>query len=300
MRSSRRIEPPPPPPPGCWQENLHGVWRDYRPPTDGTPQQSVVSPDSRSHQPQASGVSPFSAFPQPHDLQFLRHWLLQHQHDNHPMKPEFVSYLASLLFQGGIKPAHLPELRILEWNTSWTQSQDEPKTFQFYVLPLPILKERAGFDHSYPPPPRRALRTDQTDALEHVIMSHATSEGGAISILREAKLRPSRLHFSYSQSFFGLGFRKSNDLATDRYELARILNSSWQASKNTSSVVFVATAWGQATNVKEGGEGVCVDQTLRGGLVHHQRAKLWVCNVQNHFLSAVTWRSDADPPTGLL
>ena len=183
------------------------------------------------------------------------------------MKPEFVSYLASLLFQGGIKPAHLPELRILEWNTSWTQSQDEPKTFQFYVLPLPILKERAGFDHSYPPPPRRALRTDQTDALEHVIMSHATSEGGAISILREAKLRPSRLHFSYSQSFFGLGFRKSND---------------------------------QATNVKEGGEGVCVDQTLRGGLVHHQRAKLWVCNVQNHFLSAVTWRSDADPPTGLL
>ena len=107
-------------------------------------------------------------------------------------------------------------------------------------------------------------------------------------------------YISRPVNHFLVSVSESNDLATDRYELARILNSSWQASKNTSSVVFVATAWGQATNVKEGGEGVCVDQTLRGGLVHHQRAKLWVCNVQNHFLSAVTWRSDADPPTGLL
>ena len=205
-----------------------------------------------------------------------------------PSSQNFVSHLASLLFQGGVKPPHLTQLRILEWNTSWTKSEDTPRTFYFYVLPLPYLKEKAGFDHSCPPPPpRRALRTDQFDAIVHVIMTHATSQGGAIQILREAKLCPLRLHFSYSQSFFGLAFRKTNDVGTDRYELARILNSSWHASRNTSSLIFVTTAWGQATNVKEGGEGVCVDQTLRGGLVHHHRAKMWVCNVQNHFISAV-------------
>ena len=144
-------------------------------------------------------------FPEALDLQFLRHWLTQHQDVNYPIKPEFVSHLASLLFQGGVKPPHLTQLRILEWNTSWTKSEDTPRTFYFYVLPLPYLKEKAGFDHSCPPPPpRRALRTDQFDAIVHVLMTHATSQGGAIQILREAKLCPSRLHFSYSQSFFGL------------------------------------------------------------------------------------------------
>ena len=304
LRSIRHLEPPP----GNW-EPLPGIWNDVRPPqqTPPTPpwtsqasQASAVRPASAFPQPRASSVRPFSAFPESPDLQFLRQWLTQHQDVNHPIKPEFVSHIASLPFRGEVKPAHLSELRLLDWNTSWTQPQDAPRTFHYDVLPLPHLKVKAGFDHSFPPPPRRALRADQSDAIEHVILTHATSQGGAIQILREAKLRPSRLHFPYSQSFFGLGFRKSNDVANDRYELARILNSSWHASKNTSSLLFVTTAWGQATNVKEGGEGVCVDQTLRGGLVHHFRAKMWVCHVDNHFLSAVAWKSDADSPTGFL
>ena len=296
LRSSRYVEPPP----GNWQ-SLPGIWSDSKPPQQTPSQTSEVRPFSAFPQPPASSVRPFSVFPEALDLQFLRHWLTQHQDVNYPIKPEFVSHLASLLFQGGVKPPHLTQLRILEWNTSWTKSEDTPRTFYFYVLPLPYLKEKAGFDHSCPPPPpRRALRTDQFDAIVHVLMTHATSQGGAIQILREAKLCPLRLHFSYSQSFFGLGFRKTNDVGTDRYELARILNSSWHASKNTSSLIFVTTAWGQATNVKEGGEGVCVDQTLRGGLVHHHGAKMWVCNVQNHFISAVAWKSDADSPTDFI
>lgn len=140
------------------------------------------------------------------------------------------------MFQGGVKPPHLTQLRNLEWNTSWTKSEDTPRTSYFYVLPLPYLKEKAGFDHSCPPPPRRALRTDQSDAIEHVIMTHATSQGGAIQILRDAKLRPSRLHFSYSQSFF----RKSNNVATDRYELARI-NTYMIRLGTQSSLLFVTT-----------------------------------------------------------
>ena len=150
----------------------------------------IVRPVCAFPQPRASSVRPFSAFPESPDLQFLRQWLTQHQDVNHPIKPEFVSHIASLLFRGEVKPAHLSELGLLDWNTSWTQPQDAPRTFHYYVLPLPHLKEKAGFDHSFPPPPRRALRADQSDAIEHVILTHATSQGGAIQILRGASRFP--------------------------------------------------------------------------------------------------------------
>ena len=181
LRSIRHLEPPP----GNW-EPLPGIWNDVRlpqqtPPTPPWTSQaspaSTVRPACEFPQPRASSVRPFSAFPESPDLQFLRQWLTQHQDVNHPIKPEFVSHIASLLFRDEVKPAHLSELRLLDWNTSWTQPQDAPRTFHYYVLPLPHLKVKAGFDHSFPPPPRRALRADQSDAIEHVILTHATSQG---------------------------------------------------------------------------------------------------------------------------
>ena len=77
-------------------------------------------------------------------------------------------------------------------------------------------------------------------------------------------------------------------LAVAQHVQTKTLNSSWLPELGRG-FALMQHRW---AFVKEGGEGVCVDQTLRGGLVHHHRAKMWVCNVQNHFISAVAWKSD--------
>ena len=65
-------------------------------------------------------------------------------------------------------------------------------------------------------------------------------------------------------------------------EFARIIRNTWYLSKQQCSLVFLGTAWGEATAIKEGGEERCCQLTKEEGTVHHQRAKMWVLVL--HFL----------------
>ena len=170
----------------------------------------------------------------------------------------------------------------------------------YYVLPIPQFKSRLGFGEDIPPKPRRALRADGSDAIEHIQLAHATSSGGLRGILTKAKLRPSKLHQTDSCSFFAIGYRKSYDLQYGRWETARVLNSGWQANKNAAKILVLCLGWGDGKNFKEGGEAPCVEHTRHGGICHHWRAKFWVCSTSTHYINALAWKCDATPPAEFL
>ena len=80
-------------------------------------------------------------------------------------------------------------------------------------------------------------------------------------------------------------------------EFARIIHNTWYLSKQQCSLVFLGTAWGEATAIKEGGEYKCCELTKESGTVHHQRAKMWVTNTNSHILTGLAFPVTAVPPT---
>ena len=146
---------------------------------------------------------------------------------------------------------------------------------------------------------RRAVRHDGSDAIHHVVLTHASTIGGNRGILRDGFVRPSRLHCQESESFFALGLRQSFNHTQDIYDLARLIDSSWNASKNQSQIIITLLSWGSAQNVDAGGESVCVGLTKEHGILHHRRAKMFVANKKCQFITGVAWLSDAKPPSSL-
>ena len=166
------------------------------------------------------------------------------------------------------------------------------------MLPIPEFKSQIGFGDDIPPKQRRALNADGRNSIEHVQLVHATSPGGRRGILTEAKLRPSKLHQADPCSFFAIGYRKSYDLQQDRWETARILNSGWQAGKNTARILVLCLGWGDGKNFKEGGEAPCIEHTRHGGICHHWRAHFWACSTRTHYINALACKCNANatPP----
>ena len=205
--------------------------------------------------------TPYSAFPLPtrpdraittQEADF-RAWLRQQQDPNHPMTSEQLKYVASSLCLAQLDIAQLRPLQVFEFDPTWIHPlcEDPPTIQYFYVLPILQFKSRLGFGEDIPPKPRRALNADGRDAIEHIQLVHATSPRGLRGILTEAKLRPSKLHQADSCSFFAIGYRKSFDLQQDRWETARVLNSGWQASKNTARILVLCLGWGDGKTLKK-------------------------------------------------
>ena len=167
----------------------------------------------------------------------------------------------------------------------------------YYVIRIPGFRKRARIPDTMPPAPQRANQSRGLPAIEHVMITHTSNPGGARGILNEAKRAPPRRHVSDSNSFFSLGARKTGDLEWDMKEFARIIHNTWYLSKQQCSLIFVGTAWGEATAVKEGGEYKCCELTREAGTVHHQRAKMWVTNTNSHLLTGIAFPVTATPPT---
>ena len=217
------------------------------------------------------------------------------------MTSEQIKYVASHLCLAQLDIAQLRPLQVFDFDPTWTNPHcDNPTVQSYYVLPIPQFKSRLDFGDDIPPKPRRALRPDGSDAIEHIQLVHATSSGGLRGILTEAKLRPSKLHQTDSCSFFAIGYRKSYDPQHDRWETARVLNSGWQANKNAAKILVLCLGWGDGKNFKEGGEAPCIEHTRHGGICHHWRAKFWVCSTKTHYINALAWKCDATPPAEFL
>ena len=164
----------------------------------------------------------------------------------------------------------------------------------FYVLPLPHFRKTAQIPQSEPPAPRRAFPGHPT--IEHVTLVHATTVVGLKGIFYSGKISPSILHDPDSMSFFALGARRTGDPKWDSQELTRILHNGWHAPKNACNVLLVAVGWGTGENIDVGGEHPCIQKTKDGGIVHHRRARLWVCHTDSHLIHGIAFCSTATDP----
>ena len=98
--------------------------------------------------------------------------------------------------------------------------------------------------------------------------------------------------------FFALGARRTGDPKWDAQELTRILDNGWHASKNACNVLLVAVGWETGENIDVGGEHPCIQKTKDGGIVHHRRAKLWVCHTDSRLIHGIAFCSTATDPEG--
>ena len=209
-----------------------------------------------------------------------------------------VHYISRLLDVAKYTVADLQDLKLLKYDPKdHEQHPGDRQPLYYYLLRIPGFRRRGKVADHLPPAPQRANQALNLEAVEHVMISHTSNPGGASGILKEARIAPSRLHVSDSNSFFSLGARKTGNLEWDMKEFARIIHNTWFLSKQQCSLVFVGTAWGTAVAVKEGGEHACCDLTKNGGTVHHQRAKMWVTNTNSHILTAIAFPVTALPPT---
>ena len=233
----------------------------------------------------------------PNQTEF-RAWINGRVHPSFGMKDTMVHYIAGLLDAAKYTTADLQDLKLLKYDPKdHEQDPGDRQPLYYYLLRIPGFRRRAKIADNLPPAPQRANQALNLQAVEHVMISHTSNPGGASGILKEAKIAPSRLHVSDSNSFFSLGARKTGNLEWDMKEFARIIHNTWFLSKQQCSLVFVGTAWGTAVAVKEGGEHACCDLTRNGGTVHHQRAKMWVTNTNSHILTAIAFPVTALPPT---
>ena len=170
----------------------------------------------------------------------------------------------------------------------------------FYVLPLPVLRTRAGVSSDMPPAPRRAAPDRNISEVIHLPFTHATNQGNFVAIMREGRLAASKLHHSDSESFFAQGF-KLGQTTWDDQELGRILHNGTTLSKNECGVVFLGLAWGTGEVVHQGGEGQCISMTKPGkhGCVHHKRGRMWVISTQSHVLQGLAWNSQEKAPSSI-
>ena len=232
----------------------------------------------------------------PNQTEF-RAWINGRVHPSFGMKDTMVHYISRLLDVAKYNVADLQNLKLLKYDPKdHEQDPGDRQPLYYYLLRIPGFRRRAKIADHLPPAPQRANQALNLEAIEHVMISHTSNPGGASGILKEAKIAPSRLHVSDSNSFFSLGARKTGHLECDMKEFARIIHNTWFLSKQQCSLVFVGTAWGTAVAVKEGGEQACCD-LRNGGTVHHQRAKMWVTNTNSHILTAIAFPVTALPPT---
>ena len=209
------------------------------------------------------------------------------------LKDPMINYVARMLDVTKYTPADLQDLKLTKYDPKdHEQDPGDRQPLYYYVLRIPGFRRRARIADDLPPSPQRASHALNLPAIEHVMISHTSNPGGARGILTQAKIAPSRLHVSDSNSFFPLGARKTGNLEWDMKEFARIIHNTWFLSKQQCSLVFTGVAWGTAVAVKEGG-----DLTKHEGTVHHQRAKMWVTNTNSHILTALAFPVTALPPT---
>ncbi len=227
----------------------------------------------------------------------FRAWFRKHVDARFSMRDSMINYLSRLLDVSGYKTEDLLDLRITSYDPKGHETDPgDRKPLHYYVLRVPGFRKRAQIPQEFPPDPQRAAPARGLKTIEHVMITHTSSRGGARGILEEAKIAPSRLHTPESNSFFSLGARKTGANEWDAKELARIIHSTWFMSKQQCSLVFVGIAWGEATSVKEGGEYKCCQLTQDSGTVHHQRAKMWVTNSNSHLLTGLAFSVVAEAP----
>ena len=226
----------------------------------------------------------------------IRAWFRAHQDRVCQLDDGFSRWLSRLLDQNQITPAEMGPLRMLTYRYQDYAQHGSVDTREevFYVLPLPHFRKTAQIPQSEPPAPRRAFPGHPT--IEHVSLVHATTVGGLKGIFNSGKISPSILHDPDSMSFFALGARRTGDPKWDSQELTRILHNGWHASKNACNVLLVAVGWGTGENIDVGGEHPCIQKTKDGGIVHHRRAKLWVCHTDSHLIHGIAFCSTATDP----
>ena len=301
-------------PPGNWRQEF-GVYDPYSRNIE-TPE---TSEDESRHAPPTDNEAPFNAFgaaaprnvpdttsptnvPDTAAVSLtseqteIRAWFRAHQDRICQLDDGFIRWLSRLLDQNQITPAEMGPLRMLTYRYQDYAQHGSVDTREevFYVLPLPHFRKTAQIPQSEPPAPRRAFPGHPT--IEHVTLVHATTVGGLKGIFNSGKISPSILHDPDSMSFFALGARRTGDPKGDSQELTRILHNGWHASKNACNVLLVAVGWGTGENIDVGGEHPCIQKTKDGGIVHHRRAKLWVCHADSHLIHGIAFCSTATDP----
>ena len=292
-------------PPGNWNEEL-GIYDPYR----RNIETEETSEDESGQAPTTHNEAPFNAFgaagprnvPDTAAVSLtseqteIRAWFRAHQDRVAQLDDGFISWLSRLLDQNQITPAEMGPLRMLTYRYQDYAQHGSVDTREevFYVLPLTHFRKTAQIPQSEPPAPRRAFPGHPT--IEHVSLAHATTVGGLKGIFNSGKISPSILHDPDSMSFFALGARRTGDPKWDAQELTRILHNGWHASKNACNVLLVAVGWGTGENIDVGGEHPCIQKTKDGGIVHHRRAKLWVCHTDSHLIHGIAFCSTATDP----
>ena len=228
----------------------------------------------------------------------LRAWIRENLDRSFMLADTMINYLAKMLDLSNYTTNDLLDIRLTKYDPKDHEQDPEDRLPLFYyVMRVPGFRKRARIPDSDPPEPQRANQSRNMKAIEHIMICHTSNPGGAKGILNEAKIAPSRLHVADSNSFFSLGARKTGNLEWDMKEFARIVHNTWYLGKQQCSLVFVGTAWGEASAIKEGGEYRCVQLTKESGTVHHQKAKMWVTNTNSHVLTALAFPVTATPPT---
>ena len=206
------------------------------------------------------------------------------------MMDSMVKFVAQILDSTRYTPDHLSTMKLLVYDPQ--DHEHHPTDLgksHFYLI-------KGHFSQREIPDPVRAAPAMNLQEVQHVNLVHASSIGGIKGIFSDQKIGPSRLHNNQSCSFFSLGSKRTNDRAWDDKEMARITHAAWYAAKNTSNILAVAVGWGTAEAVKQGGEWECVQKTMNGGCVHHQRGRMWVTNENSHKLLGFAFRVAAESP----
>lgn len=62
----------------------------------------------------------------------------------------------------------------------------------------------------------------------------------------------------------------------------------------------LSIGWGTGQNIDQGGEEPCIEMTRQGRVVHHRRAKMWICSCKTHYLNVVVTGNCPGTLVGLL
>ena len=129
--------------------------------------------------------------------------LYRQQNRDFPLSEAFLKHLAFLLAKADIMVTDWHGLRTVSHDPKWYRSPTEPPEAiqQFYVLPLPVLRNWAGVPSDMPPAPRRAAPDRNLSEVIHLAFTHATNQGSFVAIMREGCLAASKLHHSDNESF---------------------------------------------------------------------------------------------------
>ena len=233
----------------------------------------------------------------PNQTEF-RAWINGRVHPSFGMKTRWFITSPGCLDVAKYNVADLQDLKLLKYDPKdHEQDPGDRQPLYYYLLRIPGFRRRAKIADHLPPAPHRANQALNLEAIEHVMISHTSNPGGASGILKEAKIAPSRLHVSDSNSFFPWEPGKLAILEWDMKEFARIIHNTWFLSKQTMLFSICGHSMGYSGCRKRRREQACCDLTRNGCTVHHQRAKMWVTNTNSHILTAIAFPVTALPPT---